>query len=103
MGILARVCRLVCGVPPDAPPPEPVIPPIHVAPAPAPISTIPRVKISAVADPLNEAEVDVLQPAAIQACYEVFRSKLGDFPRPEEECTAAQITALDRIFRSGGS
>eukprot|EP00971_Amphidinium_carterae_P171976 3409888-Amphidinium_carterae.1 len=106
-GLLVRACRLHCGRDPNYEPKVP--PPVHqppqaaLAPAPPPTDVSERkIKISSVADPLRAQEVAVMTQDQVAAACTRFEQKLGALPRPDEDVTIEQLTALAKIFGPQG-
>lgn len=57
--------------------------------------------MSHVIDQMCDDEHLILDSAAINAAYSAYHKRMGEYPAPDEELTAKQITALYTRFREG--
>ena len=58
-----------------------------------------KVKMTQVADQMCEDEHEVLDPVRVKEAYDRYQAKTGDYPAPDEELTAEQLTCLAARFR----
>ncbi len=59
-----------------------------------------KIKLNQVVNQTNEKEVDILEASRLAVIYEIYRTRMGLYPSPEEECSAEQLTAFDAIVQS---
>ena len=60
-----------------------------------------KIKMSTVADQINDQEIDVLDDDKISKCYASYHTIFKDIPPEGEECTIEQLTALHELIKSG--
>eukprot|EP00971_Amphidinium_carterae_P334914 6470463-Amphidinium_carterae.1 len=99
-GLMWRTARLVCGQPTSQR--DSLAPDVPLS-APAPAVSEPKeptVKLSLIADQMQEVEVPVMTSAAILQCYETYKSRMGAYPHADEELTAEQLSCLAKLFNS---
>jgi len=60
-----------------------------------------KVKASQVINQMDEADLSILDPAALKRSYEIFTAKMGALPSHDHECTAEQVSALHSLASSG--
>ena len=63
--------------------------------------TMQMIKLSSVVNQADDREVRLLEQAQVDAAYAVFKERMGDYPRPEEDVTPEQLAALRALFSSG--
>ena len=63
-----------------------------------------KVKVSQVADQLDDTELEVMDQAVLDAAFNHYRSRMGSEPLKESEPTAEQVTVLySRVVTHNGS
>ena len=60
-----------------------------------------KVKLSTIVDQANDQEIDLMLEPEVAQAYKVYRDKLGDTPRPEEDVTPEQLAGLKALYKSG--
>ena len=68
---------------------------------PPPATSKKKVKMSTVADQINDQEVDVLDDEKINQCYAAYNAIFKDIPPEGEECTIEQLSGLHELLKSG--
>jgi hypothetical protein len=53
-----------------------------------------KVKVSQVADQLDDTELEVMDQAVLDVAFNHYRSRMGSEPLKESEPTAEQVTVL---------
>ena len=59
------------------------------------------IKLSSVVDQADDREVRPLDQAQVESAYAVYKVRMGDYPRPEEDVTPEQLAGLRSLFSSG--
>ena len=61
--------------------------------------TMQMIKLSSVVDQADDREVRLLEQG--KSIYAVFKQRMGDYPRPEEDVTPEHLAALRALFSNG--
>ena len=59
------------------------------------------IKLSTIVDQANDLEIDPRPLSEFEAAYLIYKGKMGDMPRPEDDVTAEQLAGLRAMFSTG--
>ena len=57
--------------------------------------------MSTIVDQASDLEAQLMQQTDVDRAYRVYRDRLGDYPRPEEDITPEQLAGLKALFATG--
>ena len=62
---------------------------------------IQMINLSSVVEQADDRKVRPLEQAQVDSAYAVYKGRIGDYPRPEEDVTPEQVATLRAPFSSG--